>query len=626
MASEHNSSRLVLHEMTPTTISLGLMPSTLPSTPFVPPLRSDYDILFQPLYDELLTPSPSVDHLTPKVIAPIAKVVAPEPAASTGLPSITTVDQDEPSPSNSQTKPKTQSPIIPNDVEEYNHDLDIVYMNINSLFSILIPGAPFDQYLSTDIIHSIVHPDHQISIYNSIWTKDHPLENIIDKLARPVSTRLQLHEQALFYYYDAFITSVEPKMYKDALTQTCWIEAIQPDRFVDPDNPNHVYKLKKALYGLKQAPCAWYDMLSLFLISQDFFKGSVDPTLFICRDGSKILLDSSIALTAFADADHASCQDIRRSKYGSMKFMGDRLATATYQKHHIKFNLKRKSYSFDLETFRYMFQICQKIHGQKFVDPPFEEEILAFLRNLRYPGNIKTLSEVKKLKFYLNHGGHSEQASTNVSVKNVDYVYLLWKDLVYQIENKVSKRNKDMYYPRFTKIIINHFKSQDLSIPRRKKVDWHMASDNLILTTMRFIPQHKVVQTYGAILPDNLTNQSMKESEAYKTYYAFATGKAISKPKYKSSDDEDDDDDETSVSKDKDDDDQEDGDDQDNDDQDNDDDQGDDDDEQTDSDNDGDDFFPPKFFPHDEEDSFDPRVQTPFHVGSTDDKDDDKEI
>ncbi|GKE30711.1 retrovirus-related pol polyprotein from transposon TNT 1-94, partial [Tanacetum coccineum] len=55
----------------------------------------------------------------------------------------------------------------------------------------------------------------------------------------------------------------------------------QPDGFVDPDNPNRVYNLKKALYGLKQAPRAWYDMLSSFLISQDFSKGSVDPTLFI---------------------------------------------------------------------------------------------------------------------------------------------------------------------------------------------------------------------------------------------------------------------------------------------------------------------------------------------------------
>ncbi|GKB27131.1 retrovirus-related pol polyprotein from transposon TNT 1-94 [Tanacetum coccineum] len=48
----------------------------------------------------------------------------------------------------------------------------------------------------------------------------------------------------------------------------------QPDGFVDPDKPNHVYKLKKALYGLKQAPRAWYDMLSSFLISNDFSKGS----------------------------------------------------------------------------------------------------------------------------------------------------------------------------------------------------------------------------------------------------------------------------------------------------------------------------------------------------------------
>nr|GFC00861.1 hypothetical protein [Tanacetum cinerariifolium] len=64
----------------------------------------------------------------------------------------------------------------------------------------------------------------------------------------------------------------------------------QPDRFMDPDNPNHVYKLKKALYELKQAPRAWYDMLSSFLLSQDFFKGSVDPILFIRRNGNDLLL------------------------------------------------------------------------------------------------------------------------------------------------------------------------------------------------------------------------------------------------------------------------------------------------------------------------------------------------
>nr|GEZ34590.1 retrovirus-related Pol polyprotein from transposon TNT 1-94 [Tanacetum cinerariifolium] len=64
----------------------------------------------------------------------------------------------------------------------------------------------------------------------------------------------------------------------------------QPNGFVDQDNPNHVYKLKKALYGLKQASRVWYDLLSSFLISQDFSKGSVDLTLFIRRNGNDLIL------------------------------------------------------------------------------------------------------------------------------------------------------------------------------------------------------------------------------------------------------------------------------------------------------------------------------------------------
>ncbi|GJR14644.1 retrovirus-related pol polyprotein from transposon TNT 1-94 [Tanacetum coccineum] len=94
MASEHSSSGPTLHEMTPATISSGLVPNPPPSILFIPPLRTDWDILFQPLFDELLHPPSSIDRPAPEVIAPIAEVVAPEPAASTGLPSSTTVDQD----------------------------------------------------------------------------------------------------------------------------------------------------------------------------------------------------------------------------------------------------------------------------------------------------------------------------------------------------------------------------------------------------------------------------------------------------------------------------------------------------------------------------------------------------
>ncbi|GJW82136.1 retrovirus-related pol polyprotein from transposon TNT 1-94 [Tanacetum coccineum] len=379
MASEHSSSGPALHEMTPATISSGLMPNPHPSTPFVPPSQTDWDMLFQPLFDEFLNPSPSVDHPAPEVVAPINEVIAPVLADSTGSPSSTTVDQDAPSLSNSQTTPKTKPPIILNDVEEDNHDIEVAHMGNDPYFGVPILEIPSDQSSSSGSIHTIVHPDHQISKHNSKWTKDHPLENIIGELARLVSTRLQLHEQALFCYYYAFLTAVEPKTYKDVLTQACWIESMQeklneveqlkvwelvprPDKvmvitlkwiykvkldelggilkskarlvaceairiflafaahmnmvvyqmdvktmflngnlreevyvsqldgFVDKDNPNHVYKLKKALYGLKQAPRAWYDMLSSFLISQDFSKGSVDPKLFIHKDGKELLL------------------------------------------------------------------------------------------------------------------------------------------------------------------------------------------------------------------------------------------------------------------------------------------------------------------------------------------------
>nr|GEU93827.1 hypothetical protein [Tanacetum cinerariifolium]GEV00579.1 hypothetical protein [Tanacetum cinerariifolium] len=353
MASEQSSSRPALHEMIPAV-------------------------------------QDSVHNPAPKVISLIAEVVAPEPAASTSLPSTTIVDQDAPSPSNSQTTPKTQSPIIPSDVQEDNDDLDIAHMNNDPFF-----------------------------------------------VARGYRQEEGIDFKESFAPVTAFLNS--------NLREEVYVS--QLDGFVDPDNPNHVYKLKKALYGLKQAPRVWYDMMCSFLIFLDFSKCSVDPTLFIRRDEKELLLvqiyvddmifaastpelcdlfakfmcskfkismmgkilfflglqisqshrgifinqskyafeslkkydfdscnpmdtpmvekskpnadegktarptekhlhafkmifgylrgtvnrglwypkDSSIALTAFADADHAGCQDTRRSTSGSMQFLGDRL-------------------------------------------------------------------------------------------------------------------------------------------------------------------------------------------------------------------------------------------------------------------------------------------------------------
>ncbi|GJT97635.1 retrovirus-related pol polyprotein from transposon TNT 1-94 [Tanacetum coccineum] len=387
MASEHSSSGPALHEMTPATISSGLVPNPHPSTPFVPPSRTDWDMLFQPLFDEFLNPSPSVDHPAPEVVAPINEVIAPVLADSTGSPSSTTVDQDAPSPSNSQTTPETEPPVIPNNVEEDNHDIEVAHMGNDPYFGVPIPEIPSDQSSSSNSIHTIVHPDHQIYKHNSKWTKDHPLENIIGELARLVSTRLQLHEQALFYYYDAFLTAVEPKTYKDALTQAYWIEAIDgkelllveiyvdeiifvasTPEFCDLFSKIMCSKFKMSTMGkisfflglqISQSPRGIFINQSKFALESlkkysfdscdpvdtpmvekskldedkewkavdlSHYRGMIGTLLYltarIVHRGLWYLKDSSIALTAFVDVDHAGCQDTCCSTSGSMQLLG----------------------------------------------------------------------------------------------------------------------------------------------------------------------------------------------------------------------------------------------------------------------------------------------------------------
>ncbi|GJV40765.1 hypothetical protein Tco_1419205 [Tanacetum coccineum] len=102
-------------------------------------------------------------------------------------------------------------------------------MNNDPFFGIPILENDFEASSSSNVIPTIVYTVDPNSEHVTKWTKDHPLDNIIGELERPVSTRLQLYEQALFCYYNAFLTLVEPKNYKDALTQACWIEAMQEE-------------------------------------------------------------------------------------------------------------------------------------------------------------------------------------------------------------------------------------------------------------------------------------------------------------------------------------------------------------------------------------------------------------
>nr|GFB93530.1 hypothetical protein [Tanacetum cinerariifolium] len=194
MASKQSSSGPALNDMTPGTISSGLVRTSSSSTSYVPPSRNDWDLLFQPMFDELLNPPPSVVNQAPEVIAPITEVI-PQ------------VDVD--------------SAAIPQDVRDDKLDMEVAHMGNDLLLGVPIPEVTSAQSSSMASPQSIVQPNHSMTHHNNKWTKDHLLNNIIGQLSRPVSTRLQLHEQALFRYYDAFLTSVKPKTYKEALTQAC---------------------------------------------------------------------------------------------------------------------------------------------------------------------------------------------------------------------------------------------------------------------------------------------------------------------------------------------------------------------------------------------------------------------
>nr|GFD05483.1 hypothetical protein [Tanacetum cinerariifolium] len=178
MAFEQCSSGPAINEITPGTISSGLVHTTSPSTSYVPPSRNDWDLLFQPMFNELLNPPPSVVNQAPEAIAPIVEVISPVNADSTGLPSPTTVEQDAPSTSNSPTPTETQSSVIPQDVRDDNLDMEVAHMRSDPLFGIPIPEVNSVQSTTLDSPQAIVHTDHLLPHHNNKWTKDHPLNNI----------------------------------------------------------------------------------------------------------------------------------------------------------------------------------------------------------------------------------------------------------------------------------------------------------------------------------------------------------------------------------------------------------------------------------------------------------------
>ncbi|GJU05415.1 retrovirus-related pol polyprotein from transposon TNT 1-94 [Tanacetum coccineum] len=175
MASKQFSSRLEIHSMTPATSSSGLVSNPVSQQPCIPPKRDDWDCLFQPMFDEYFNP--------------LAIDVSPVPKA----------------------------------------DALRVVVLFDSLVSTSINlDAPLTSSTSQES-SSNVRQTHTIIEHLGRRTKDHPIANVIEDPSRSISMRKQLETNAMWCYFDAFLTSIELKNFKQAMTESLLIDAMQEE-------------------------------------------------------------------------------------------------------------------------------------------------------------------------------------------------------------------------------------------------------------------------------------------------------------------------------------------------------------------------------------------------------------
>nr|GEW81054.1 hypothetical protein [Tanacetum cinerariifolium] len=188
-------------------------------------------------------------------------------------------------------------------------------------------------------------------------------------------------------------------------------------------------------------------------------------------------------------------------------YMQELWVTTTVHHHSIRFKMDNKKHIVNLESFREMLHICSRLPHQPFVEPPFEEEIMAFLRFIGHNGAIRRLTDVNINKMHQpwrsfaiiinkcltgKSSGYDSLRLSQAQIlwglyhkRNVDFAYLMWEDFVYQVKHKDSKKSNEMYYPRLTKVIIHHFMSKDPSILRRNKVNWHCVRDDHMFSMIK---------------------------------------------------------------------------------------------------------------------------------------------
>nr|GEU83391.1 retrovirus-related Pol polyprotein from transposon TNT 1-94 [Tanacetum cinerariifolium] len=381
MAFEQRSSKPELQSMTFGQISSGLDLTYAPSTITTQqPSESELDLLFEAMYDDYIGGQPAA---TARTVPP-----AQEPQVRQTSMTSTTIADITPTPTNSSSL-TTNTLITSQDVDELNPNAMVdgnTFVNLFANSSTRTAASSSSQNVDPSNMHTFYQPyPHEFQ-----WTKDHPLEqNKHDKEQTVIRNKSRLVVRG--YYQEEgidfeesfalvarmeairiFLAYVAHKLFtvfqmdvKTAFLHGSLKEDVyvcQPEGFIDADHPSHVYKLKKALYGLKHAPRAWYNELSMFLLQNHFFKGTIDPTLFIRRFYDDILVakpiekhlkevkrifcylrgtvntglwytkDFGFELTGFLDADYEGCKDTFKSTSGGAQFFGEKLVSWSSKK------------------------------------------------------------------------------------------------------------------------------------------------------------------------------------------------------------------------------------------------------------------------------------------------------
>nr|GEW07587.1 hypothetical protein [Tanacetum cinerariifolium] len=236
------------------------------------------------MFNEYFQPSSSVVSRTLPIFVSLIL------ADTTGTPLPTTLDQDALIASTSPTTHETQSPVVFQGVK--GQETANAPFNNDPFANIFNQEPIFKESTSKGFIELDLRTNHQPFEYLIKWTKNHPLDNrdefggVLKKKARFVAKGF--HQEGIDFE-ESFAPVVRIKAIHIFIANAAHKNMTIYQMDVNTSFLNDELH-EEALYGLKQALHTWYDMLLKFLLSQEFFKGAVDPTLFTRKEGKDIPL------------------------------------------------------------------------------------------------------------------------------------------------------------------------------------------------------------------------------------------------------------------------------------------------------------------------------------------------